>query len=135
MSARSGAHYSGFQPLRWAGPEAAGVHRRGSSNRCYATARGTGPLLTVIVAVMLLGERPSPVALGGVAAIVAGVVAMGDHRPELAQPEECGAADRSSPALRSRNGVRSRSTRSGIAYALRELGASPVASWSMCVAL
>ena len=43
----------------------------------YATARGSGPILTVIVALVLFGERPSGIALGGVALIVAGVVAIG----------------------------------------------------------
>ena len=31
----------------------------------YPLARATGPLLTIVVAVLLLGERPGPVALGG----------------------------------------------------------------------
>jgi drug/metabolite transporter (DMT)-like permease len=49
----------------------------GSLSTVYATARGTGPLLTVIAAVVLFGERPSPLALLGVAAVIAGVVALG----------------------------------------------------------
>ena len=31
----------------------------------YPLARSTGPLLTIVVAIVLLGERPSPVAIGG----------------------------------------------------------------------
>ncbi|HSJ95856.1 MAG TPA: EamA family transporter, partial [Myxococcota bacterium] len=31
----------------------------------YPLARATGPLLTIVVAVLLLGERPGPAALGG----------------------------------------------------------------------
>lgn len=49
----------------------------GSLSTVYATARGTGPTITVIVAVLFLGERPSALALAGVVAIIAGVVAAG----------------------------------------------------------
>ena len=49
----------------------------GDLSTVYATARGTGPILTVIIAILLLGERPSPLALLGVAVVIAGVVAMG----------------------------------------------------------
>lgn len=58
-------------------------YREGSLSTVYATARGTGPFLSVIVAVLLLGERPSPLALVGVGAVIAGVVAIGfvDRRP------------------------------------------------------
>jgi len=52
-------------------------YREGNLSTVYATARGTGPFLSVIVAVLLLGERPSVVALIGVAAVIAGVVAIG----------------------------------------------------------
>lgn len=55
----------------------------GNLSTVYATARGTGPLITVVVAVGVLGERPPPIALVGVGAIIAGVVAVGlvDRRP------------------------------------------------------
>lgn len=49
----------------------------GGLSTVYATARGTGPTISVLVAVLVLGERPSPIALVGVGAIVAGVVAIG----------------------------------------------------------
>lgn len=39
----------------------------------YPIARGTGPLLSACGAVLLLGERLSPAALAGVAAVVAGI--------------------------------------------------------------
>lgn len=52
-------------------------YREGNLSTVYATARGTGPFLSVIIAVLLLGERPSPIALGGVAAVIVGVVAIG----------------------------------------------------------
>ena len=52
-------------------------YREGNLSTVYATARGTGPFLSVIIAVLLLGERPSAVALVGVAAVIVGVVAIG----------------------------------------------------------
>lgn len=52
-------------------------YREGNLSTVYATARGTGPFLSVIVAVLILGERPSALALIGVAAIIVGVVAIG----------------------------------------------------------
>ena len=52
-------------------------YREGNLSTVYATARGTGPFLSVIIAVVLLGERPSLIALVGVAAVIVGVVAIG----------------------------------------------------------
>jgi len=52
-------------------------YQAGNLSTVYATARGTGPFLSVIVAVLVLGERPSPIALIGVVAIIIGVVAVG----------------------------------------------------------
>lgn len=49
----------------------------GNLSSVYATARGTGPLLSVIAAIALLGERPPLHALVGVAVLVGGVVAIG----------------------------------------------------------
>lgn len=43
----------------------------------YPMARGTGPLLTVVFAIVIFGERPPPLALLGALVIVAGVVAIG----------------------------------------------------------
>ena len=43
-------------------------------NVVYPVSRGTGPLLTIVVSVLLLGERPPPVALAGALVVVAGVV-------------------------------------------------------------
>lgn len=47
-------------------------YRHGDLSVVYPLARATGPVLTVIVAVALLGERPGPVALGGALLVVAG---------------------------------------------------------------
>ena len=55
----------------------------------YPLARGTGPLLSVVGAVLLLGERPGPVVLAGAALVVAGVVVIGlaGARSPLAEPD------------------------------------------------
>lgn len=50
---------------------------RGELSTVYATARGSGPLLTVLVAVLVLGERPGTVALLGIGVLLAGVVGFG----------------------------------------------------------
>ncbi|PZS11113.1 MAG: EamA family transporter [Acidimicrobiales bacterium] len=46
----------------------------------YPVARGSGPLLLVGAAMLLLGERPSAVALAGAAAVVVGVLIVGARR-------------------------------------------------------
>jgi drug/metabolite transporter (DMT)-like permease len=68
----------------------------GSLSTVYATARGTGPLLSGIAAVLLLGERPGPLGLVGAAAIIAGVIAIGLADREKPLP---GTARRIDPAL------------------------------------
>lgn len=49
-------------------------YRTGDLSVVYPLARGTGPLLSTLAAIALLGERPSLLALGGMAAIVLAVV-------------------------------------------------------------
>lgn len=43
----------------------------------YPLARGTGPLLSVLVAVVVLGERPGSIGLLGAALVVAGILVVG----------------------------------------------------------
>lgn len=52
-------------------------YRLGDVSVVYPLARGTGPLLSVIFAIILLGERPTWVALLGAGVVVAGVVVIG----------------------------------------------------------
>jgi len=47
-------------------------YRYGDLSVVYPLARATGPVLTVVVAVLFLGEHPGPVALGGALMVVAG---------------------------------------------------------------
>ena len=49
-------------------------YAEGDLNLVYPVARGSGPLLTFVVAVVVLGQRPGTVAAVGVLAVVAGVL-------------------------------------------------------------
>lgn len=49
----------------------------GSLTTVYATARGVGPLISVVAAIVLLGERLDAIALVGVVLVIVGVVAVG----------------------------------------------------------
>lgn len=56
-------------------------YRSGDLSVVYPIARGTGPLITVLCAVLLLGENPSPLAVAGALLIGCGAVALtGDPR-------------------------------------------------------
>lgn len=52
-------------------------YRLGDVSVVYPLARGTGPALSVLLAILILGERPGWVALLGAAVVVAGVVVVG----------------------------------------------------------
>lgn len=52
-------------------------YRVGDLSVVYPLARGSGPLLSVVAAVLVLGERPGIVALVGAAAVIAGVFVIG----------------------------------------------------------
>ena len=52
-------------------------YRVGDISVVYPLARGTGPLLSVILAILILGERPTWLALAGAAVVIAGVVVIG----------------------------------------------------------
>lgn len=51
-----------------------GYRSGGDLSLVYPLARGSGPLITVVVAVLLLGENPSGIALAGAALTACGVV-------------------------------------------------------------
>ena len=48
-------------------------YRHGDFSLIYPLARGTGPLLSTLAAILLLGERPSPLALAGGSVIIASI--------------------------------------------------------------
>lgn len=51
-------------------------YRVGDLSVVYPLARGTGPALSVVGAIIIFGERPSPLALAGAAMVVAGILVM-----------------------------------------------------------
>jgi drug/metabolite transporter (DMT)-like permease len=51
-------------------------YKWGDLSLVYPLARGTGPALSVIGAMIVFGERPSPLALAGAALVVAGIAVM-----------------------------------------------------------
>lgn len=59
-------------------------YRVGDLSLVYPLARGTGPLLATVAAILILGERPGPVALAGALLVVGGAVVLtGDPRALL----------------------------------------------------
>ena len=59
-------------------------YRVGDLSLVYPLARGTGPLISTIAAILLLGERPSALAVAGALLIIGGVVALdGEKEHEL----------------------------------------------------
>jgi drug/metabolite transporter (DMT)-like permease len=63
-------------------------YRLGDLSVVYPVGRGTGALLAAVAGVVLLGERPGPVAAAGIALIVTGVLAIGlpGRRDRRSQP-------------------------------------------------
>jgi drug/metabolite transporter (DMT)-like permease len=57
-------------------------YAEGDLSVVYPLARGTGPALSVLAAIVILGERPGPVALVGAALVVVAVLSLatGGHR-------------------------------------------------------
>ncbi|EOD66392.1 EamA family transporter [Amycolatopsis vancoresmycina] len=55
-------------------------YRVGDLSIVYPVARGTGPLLSVLAAVLVLGERPGPLGLAGAFLVVAGVLVISTGR-------------------------------------------------------
>jgi len=62
-------------------------YRSGDLSIVYPIARATGPLITIVVAIYFLGERPSALALGGAALVVGGAffLSLGAGRTEGAR--------------------------------------------------
>ncbi|HYN89743.1 MAG TPA: DMT family transporter [Ardenticatenaceae bacterium] len=61
-------------------------YRSGDLSVVYPLARGTGPLLSTVAAIILLGERPSPLALCGTVLIGAGVFFLTGNPARLDDP-------------------------------------------------
>jgi drug/metabolite transporter (DMT)-like permease len=79
MMAGSAALHTGYFVLLNQG------YRVGDLSLVYPLARGTGPLLSTIAAILLLGERPSPIAIIGALLIIGGVFVLTGNLAELRQ--------------------------------------------------
>jgi drug/metabolite transporter (DMT)-like permease len=71
-------------------------YRAGDLSLVYPLARGTGPLLSSVAAILFLGERPSAIAVGGALLIIGGVVILTIN---LSRFREAGARDAAIYAL------------------------------------
>ena len=58
-------------------------YRAGDLSLVYPLARGTGPLLSSIAAIIFLGERPSLLAMAGVLLIIGGVLVLAGNLAQL----------------------------------------------------
>ncbi len=61
-------------------------YRAGDLSLVYPLARGTGPLLSSLAAIVFLGERPSAVAVAGALLIVGGVLILTTKLAKLREP-------------------------------------------------
>jgi drug/metabolite transporter (DMT)-like permease len=60
-------------------------YRAGDLSLVYPLARGTGPLLSSLAAIVFLGERPSAIALAGALLMIAGAVILSTNVSQLRQ--------------------------------------------------
>ncbi len=61
-------------------------YRAGDLSLVYPLARSTGPLLSTIAAIAILGERPTPTAVMGALLIITGAIALSCNPRSLKQP-------------------------------------------------
>ncbi len=61
-------------------------YRTGDLSLVYPLARGTGPMLSVGAAIIVLGERPSPVVMGGALLIGIGIFLLAGNPASLRHP-------------------------------------------------
>ncbi|HEY7879202.1 MAG TPA: DMT family transporter, partial [Streptosporangiaceae bacterium] len=73
-------------------------YRLGDLSLVYPVGRGTGALLAAVAGIAFLGERPGPVAIGGIIAIVAGIALIG-------APTRASAGPPAPPGLTSERGA------------------------------
>ena len=66
-------------------------YRLGDLSLVYPLARGTGPLLSSIAAILFLGERPSIIAVMGALLIIGGVMILTGNLAQLRKSESCSA--------------------------------------------
>jgi drug/metabolite transporter (DMT)-like permease len=79
LMAGSGALHTVYASLLQRG------YRTGDLSLVYPLARGTGPLISTVLAIVIYAERPSPVALAGAGMIVIAVLALARPTPGMAR--------------------------------------------------
>lgn len=123
-------HVSYMLVLQWG-------YRVGTLSTVYATARGTGPSISVVLAIVLLGERPHGIALVGGLLVLVGVVGVGlaDRRRSL--PGSVARRGRVDPGLVAGllTGVAIAAYTIWDAHVVRDLGVAPVAFMVGCTAV
>lgn len=71
-------------------------YRLGDLSLVYPIGRGTGALLAALAGILILGERPGPVGIAGICAIVVGIIVIGvparDQQAAGADPTGAGAS-------------------------------------------
>src|SRR5690242_15526494 len=72
-------------------------YARGDLSLVYPVGRGSGALLAALAGIVLLGERPGPAGLAGIALVVLGVLMLGAHGTSTARTERPRAAPRAGP--------------------------------------
>ena len=110
-------------------------YRVGRLSTVYATARGTGPTISVVLAIVLLGERPHWIALVGGLLVLVGVVAVGLADRGTTSTEL--PRRRIDPGLVAGllTGVAIAAYTIWDAYVVRDLGVAPVAFMVGCTAV
>src|SRR6516164_11228990 len=53
------------------------AYRAGDLSAVYPIGRGTGALLAAVAGIVILGERPGPATLAGIALLIGGVIVLG----------------------------------------------------------
>jgi drug/metabolite transporter (DMT)-like permease len=66
-------------------------YRLGDLSLVYPIGRGTGALLAALAGILILGERPGPLAIAGICCIVAGIVTIGLPARPVPAPAFAGA--------------------------------------------
>lgn len=63
------------------------AYRAGDMSLAYPIARGTGPLLSAAAGILLLNERPSPLALAGIGLMISGMFLLTENAAALKSAE------------------------------------------------
>jgi len=80
MLASAAVHSAYFTLLEWG-------YRMGDMSVVYPVSRGTGPLISALVGVTLLGERPTPLGAAGIVLMAIGIATVTGDPRKFATPE------------------------------------------------